>query len=389
MQEPKRIVGFFEAAVGGAERVFLQYMSQLAASGRAVHVVVGGVPSVGERSTLEQWMSLNGLHRIAWRKRRDYAIPVVLPSLDFTQIKSLNTTFRDLNPDMVIINQPGPDDAQAAISAATSHGLRAPVLCFVHLAAPDLIKMRLRPLKLAWSKRVYRNVRAVVTCSHASARSLVDRYGLASGKVHTVWNGVPDTETDRSNGCAELRRELGIGDPDTMVLWGGRYTIEKGVDVLLASIDSIPVLSGVRVVLAGDGPLRSLLCERFKHVFDTGRVMALGWRSDLDRLMAASDVVVMPSTVESFPLLLLEALAAGKPVVATRVHGIPEIIEDGKTGILVPPQDCSALAEGIMRLAADPELRRFMGSNGRARYEKHFTMDKALERFMRVIEAYA
>ncbi len=113
--------------------------------------------------------------------------------------------------------------------------------------------------------------------------------------------------------------------------------------------------------LVGDGPLRPVVEKTVVEMGLEGRVLFLGVRNDVPKLLAASDVLVLSSEYEGVPLTVLEAMAAGKPVIATAVGGVPELVEDGVTGILVPPRNPEALAQGILRLAKDADLRQRMG----------------------------
>jgi len=108
----------------------------------------------------------------------------------------------------------------------------------------------------------------------------------------------------------------------------------------------------------------------------------LGWRKDVADIVRAADVMVLPSRAEGLPLAILEAMACGKPIVATPVNGVPEAVVDGRTGILVTPGDDEALAEALIRLFDQPDLARRMGGEGRQRAETHFSLD----RFVRNIE---
>ena len=117
-----------------------------------------------------------------------------------------------------------------------------------------------------------------------------------------------------------------------------------------------------------------------------GRIVFAGIRRDIPELMAASDLFVMPSNWEGLGLVFLEAMAAGLPVVANRVSGVPEVVEDGVTGILVERGQTRQLAEAMGRLAAQPHLRRTMGSAGRARVRECFSLGAFLAGYDRIYE---
>ncbi|HEX6701847.1 MAG TPA: glycosyltransferase family 4 protein [Gaiellaceae bacterium] len=147
------------------------------------------------------------------------------------------------------------------------------------------------------------------------------------------------------------------------VLFAGRLSPEKGIEELVAAT------AGMNLVVAGDGPLRHVVPD------------ALGFvaHAELERLYARAAVVVLPSYREGLPLCVIEAMAHGRPVVASAVGGIPELVEDGVTGFLVEPGDVEGLRAALERLLADPELRRRMGRAGRAKVAERCSIESVTE----------
>jgi glycosyltransferase involved in cell wall biosynthesis len=242
--------------------------------------------------------------------------------------------------------------------------------------------MKLRSVKLWWASHVYKHVSKIVTVSHACKRSLVEDYAVSEDRVSVVPNGVRDIERMSEEDVLAVRASLGLTRDDVAALWAGRFTIEKGVDVLLrALVNGSEWNPRVRVFLAGDGPLRRELETEYKHLVDSRTVTFLGWRKDVGRLLQAVDFVVMPSRFESFGLFLVEAMVASRACVASNVLGIPEVVADGETGILVPSENPEALADGMKRLASDPALCASMGRAARMRYEKLFTFERCVKLF--------
>jgi glycosyltransferase involved in cell wall biosynthesis len=142
----------------------------------------------------------------------------------------------------------------------------------------------------------------------------------------------------------------------------------------------IRALSGLRpdsfeAVIVGEGPDRPRLEEEIEALGLSGRVRLAGERRDVPELLAAADVFVLPSASEGLPVSVLEAMAAGLPVIASRVGGVPEQVSDGETGLLVEPGDPNELTAALDRLIADPSLRRRLGAAGRARAEQAFDLD--------------
>jgi glycosyltransferase involved in cell wall biosynthesis len=203
-------------------------------------------------------------------------------------------------------------------------------------------------------------------------RRTYEAIGVPPELFVTVPNGVAPQAGRISRG--EARRLLGLEPNGPVVLTIGRLTHMKAQWLL---IDAVPGLAarfpGLAVVFLGDGPLGGSLQAQAAALGVAGHVFFAGHRTDARRLLAAADVFVLPSRHEGMPLAALEAMEAGLPVVATRVIGSAEVIDDGVTGALVRPGDPTALGAAVARLLADPALRRRQGAAGRRRYEARFT----------------
>lgn len=213
----------------------------------------------------------------------------------------------------------------------------------------------------------------IVAVSGAIARDLVERYGLPPAKVVVVRNGI---EADAFAAQAtNVRARLGLAAGDRVVAVAARMTEQKGhahlIDALPAIAAAVP---GVRCVFAGDGPLRAALEAHARRRGVAGRCLFLGARDDVAAVLASADVVALPSRSEGLPFAVLEAMAVGRPVVATAVGGTPEAIDDGRTGLLVPAGDTAALAAALARLLGDPDVARRMGEQGAARVRREFSL---------------
>jgi glycosyltransferase involved in cell wall biosynthesis len=161
-----------------------------------------------------------------------------------------------------------------------------------------------------------------------------------------------------------------------VVVGAGRLSPEKGYDVLIrAAADVLTTDPGAGVVIFGEGVLRAELEQHVHAAGLNGRVVLPGFRTDLDSLLAAADVVTLPSFTEGLPNVALEASAAGVPVVATAVGGTPEVVADGETGFLVRPGRPAELAARLTQLLRDADLRAALGAAGRERMQNLFTFD--------------
>jgi glycosyltransferase involved in cell wall biosynthesis len=182
------------------------------------------------------------------------------------------------------------------------------------------------------------------------------------------------------DGRGESRRVLGIGPDRFAVGWIGRMTGVKRTDDVLRAFRRLRD-RGVDACLCmiGDGPDRPAV-ERRAHELGLMRdTFFLGYQEEVAPFYAAFDAMILPSINEGTPVSAIEALAAGRPVVATRVGGVPDVIREGEDGFLVEPGDVDALAERLARLAADPELRERLGTAGRARVIPRYSVERLVD----------
>jgi glycosyltransferase involved in cell wall biosynthesis len=220
----------------------------------------------------------------------------------------------------------------------------------------------------------------VVTVSDALRRDLLRLRPQASAKSLTIPNGI-DTQAGPSVSPEETRRSLGIPTDVLLVGMVARLAPQKGIrEFLHASrllCDRHPT---VRAVLVGSGPLWEE-AERLHAELGLGdRLLLVGEAPSAREIMAALDVLVVSSISEGSSVVAMEAMALSKPVAATSVGGIPEVVADGETGLLVPPGDPAALAEAVLGLLADPERAGNMGARGRARAVEHFDVRTMIAR---------
>jgi glycosyltransferase involved in cell wall biosynthesis len=185
---------------------------------------------------------------------------------------------------------------------------------------------------------------------------------------------------ESTNGRADNRRYLGIPGDRFAVGWIGRMTAVKRTDDILVAFKRLRD-SGVDAVLClvGDGPDRPEL-ERRAHELGVVRdTVFLGYQEDVAPFYSAFDALILPSSNEGTPVSAIEALAAGRPVVATRVGGVPDVVRDGEDGFLVEPGDTSELANRLEQLARDPALRERMGKQGRERVLPRYAVNRLVE----------
>jgi glycosyltransferase involved in cell wall biosynthesis len=220
-----------------------------------------------------------------------------------------------------------------------------------------------------WQLRLLaRGVGRYVAVSRAVAAELVERFRWPAQKIAVVYNAVDLARFDAPP-PASLRAPLDAGE-GPLLLTLARLEPQKGLDVLLRAAAETP---GAHFAIAGEGPLRSELEALAEELGIAERVHLLGRRSDVPELLAASDAFVLPSLYEGSSLAVLEAMAARRPVVSSAIPGTDELIEDGASGLLVPPGEAAALAAALRRLLDDEGLRGELARRARARVEERFS----------------
>ncbi len=230
-------------------------------------------------------------------------------------------------------------------------------------------------------RMVGRLVDHYIAVSEANARYLIQEKGIPAGKVTVIQNG---TNLDRfqpshpvPNG---LRESLGFGAGDPILLVAARLELQKGHSVLLQALPAIRSrFPAVRLVCIGAGALRARLEDQARSLGLQDAVRFLGYQGRIEDWFALADLSVLPSYFEGLPLVAVESLAAGCPVVATAVDGTPEVVVDGKTGLTVPPGDPPRLAEAVCRMLADLPLRRRLAGEGRQWALDRFSEQRQVE----------
>lgn len=235
-------------------------------------------------------------------------------------------------------------------------------------------------------RQASRLIDRIIAVSEATAQFLQEEKGIATRKIEVIHNGrdltslMPATALERER----ARSQFNLDKKPTLLMLG-RLSEEKGHAVLLDSLKLLRHQGCLPVVMfAGAGPLEEELRARCSQEGLDKQVRFLGYRPDLQRVLAATDLVVMPSISEGLPLAAIEALGAGLPVIATNTGGIPEVVIDDRTGLLVPCQDPERLSQAILRVLSDKELAQRLGREGRRFVELHFDVRIQVERTMKL-----
>lgn len=231
-----------------------------------------------------------------------------------------------------------------------------------------------------------------VTACSGNLRDRAVRIGATASNSVVIPYGVDmDRFTVRQPQANVLRRSFGVSEGELVILALGRFVHKKGFQDLIAALPSIvDAVPGVKLILAGDGDLRKHYLDQIHSLGVEASVLLPGRvaSDDVPGIMAIADVFVMPSitdsegNVDGLPNVVLEAMAAGKPVVATRVGGLSELIEHGKTGMLVPERSPQCLSREIIKLLSDPEARENVGNRGSEHVRKNYNWASAARAFV-------
>jgi glycosyltransferase involved in cell wall biosynthesis len=338
-----RLLAYTDASVyGGAEASLGMLLSAL---DPALDVVVAGQTAAV-------------VERVA--ATRPGASPVVVRPAVLEHVRLL----RRRRPHLLHVNLRTPYScSHALVAGVVTRGVGT--LAVEHL--PLSSRSRRARLVKRWTSR---RLGAHVAVSDATARAVEQDAGLPAGSIRTIRNGVPD---------------LGLvsrpSPPAGAIAVVARLDRQKGIDVLLDALAEVPDASAV---IVGDGPERGALVAQAAALGLSGRVTFLGWRDDVRAQLESVDVLVLPSRYEGLPLVVLEAMLAGVPVVATEVGGLRECIEPERTGVLVPPGDPRALAAALRRLLGDADRRERLAAAAREEAVRRFTAKAMADAYERL-----
>ena len=242
-------------------------------------------------------------------------------------------------------------------------------------SAPEyLVPHRLIPYRLS-----VRFADKVIAVSNAVAEYLRDQRHVPQEKIKVIPYGV-DLSSYTANGNGSLRGEFGLTGSDLVIGMVGRLEPDKGHDILIEAAARMN-RPDIKIMFAGQGSLEPELRDMIRAHDLEKQFTFLGFRKDIHKVLTIFDIVTLPSLHEGLPNAILESMAVGKPVVATRVGGIPEAVVHNQTGLLIEPGSVESLQKALEKLAEDKGTRLSMGDAGRRRMEKVYSLETQIESF--------
>jgi len=344
--------------VGGAEMVLAEFAAVAPLGG--IELSVGYLQEAGDTVGTAEWLRRAGVEpRLA-------GIPGRLGPAAFLAVRR---QLAEVRPQLLHTHLGYAD----LLGGPAARSLGIPSVATVHAHAwPGDARERVKHGAMRLARRA--TAARVIAVSDSARAAYLSRGGMQPERVVVVRNGIAGTPLPGAGRA--VRTELGIGEDELVVAMISWLRPEKGHDVAIAAVAqllaSIPRL---RLLVVGDGPLRGEVARAASVLGD--RALVPGYRADVMALLDAADVLLHPSRHDALPTTLIEAMAASTPVVATRVGGIPELIDDGVSGVLVAaPPSASELAAALGGLLRDPQRRQRLAAAGHERFEREFTADR-------------
>ncbi len=356
-------------AAGGAPSVTLSMLKSLRENGYDVELATG-LAGKGERDLLPEI------------KDKDYKVTVipelvrnVRPLKDLIALGKLRKLMKEGKYDVVHTHttKAGILGRLAANQAKVPHVIHSPHGHIFHgYFNPVLIKLyvMLETMAARWTQKT-------ITLTEKEKKEYLALGIGVPGEYECIYNGIDvDKYCDPDLSVKAERRRLNISTTATVLLTVGRLVHVKGHRHLLEAVASMghEESADVHCLIIGDGDLREELESQAHELGISEKISFLGHQNNITPFLMISDLFVLPSLNEGFGLVVIEAMASGLPIIATNVGGVPEIVKDGETGILVSPGESSALKNGILTLLKDREILRQIGNQNRERVQREFSL---------------
>ncbi|MBI5870570.1 MAG: glycosyltransferase family 4 protein [Actinobacteria bacterium] len=359
---------------GGAAWIILSYIQILQEHGLEISVITSNEDVAGIYR--EAGCAIIPVHEL----RRE-----INPVRDGLALRKLKKICREQDFDIVhthtskggFIGRAAARSAKVPIVIHTAHGF-----AFHELSRPASIRTYsiLERRAAGWCDRI-----TTVSDFH---RDWALRLGIADEeKIVTVHNGISSSRLESSQDRAMVRASLGVEASESLLAVIGRLAAQKGLEDMLDAMPAILAAQpATRLLIVGKGPISALLESRCRQLGVEKKVIFTGFRSDIGELLNACDIVVSPTLREGLSVSILEAMAMGKPIIATGISSNRELVIDGETGLLVPAADTSSIARAVITLITDREKALRFGRQARERFDQRFSEEIMQQRLWTVYE---
>ena len=359
--------------MGGAERVLAAVAPRMAARGVSVRVcVLDGDPYPALAGDLidagvpvDRIAFRRLVDPLGWRNLNNYLVEhkpdIVHTQLEFANVAGLTLSKR-----------------QAFATMVTLHTIEP-------RQSPDRAELRRRLERLVLARSADR----IVSVSRALMDFCLDQHGLPSERLRVLHNGInlDDFRPLPADVRKQVRRSMGLPSKAPVFITVAVLRQPKGIEFMIRAFSLLCRRDpDARYLIVGSGDDRDRLENLARELGVSSQVIFAGMRQDIPALVAASDVFVLPSLTEALPTVLAEAAAGGKPIIATTVGGVPEMVADGETGLLVPPSDSEALVEACGRMLENPSLRQRMGRAGRRLAVDRFDLEQHVDHLLNLYD---
>ena len=362
-----------QIAIGGAQRILLLQARWFQEQGYQVKVAY----FYDNEGLFESWRDESPFPIInleGWRKGRDlfniFRLPYALVRLSILLLKEKFTIVETFTHHANLLGLPLAWATRVPVRFASHHGRVENFSPWMERFHSWIINTRITTGLVAVSKRV-------------REFAIVDE-GIDPDKITVISNGI-DLPLEINLSDKEhisLRQSLGVKPGDNLILNVGRLSQPKGHNFLIEAIPEVlEHYPNTVFVIAGDGYLRPTLEIKANELCVQDNVRFLGTRTDVPELMSIADLFILPSTREGLPIVILEALRAKLPVIATEVEGVEEIILDGENGLLVPPGNSKALSAATIKLLSNENFRNHIGSAGEQLVQEKYSVDRMCKKY--------
>jgi glycosyltransferase involved in cell wall biosynthesis len=349
---------------GGPERQIIGHLTASSnAANRVLTFVERGAPNAFRERCIAEGIKVNTIFT-----QNPFALSV---------IKAIRNVFKETRPDIICSHGYKP----TILTLLARVGLGIPLIIFSRGRTGENVKIRLFEFL---ERMAMRFAVMIVPVSDGQGDELM-RAGLARKRMRVVRNAINVGRMETAVAKADIKRqEMGFAPDDILIATSGRLSPEKAQKDLITAFSIISSRHPkARLLIVGDGPLKNEL-EQWSREKGLSQVHFLGFRGDMDEIMAAIDLFVLPSLTEGLPNVILEAFACAKPVVATNVGGVPEVVTHGENGLLVKPGHPALLAIAMEKCLKSPETAKIMGEKGFRKVLSEFTFASQAKRLEQI-----